>query len=171
MITLENKNIPLFGLMVNQEEEVSVISNGHFYESSEGVDTIYKNTFHNLKEVKDWQIPDVLMSFEPLKGEEYFLVSCIHTDGDSYNSVQGLVKHIAVFKNEHIAEQCKAKILNHYELIRERYGLSTPEVIEPFDREWVFFQDDEHNNFKTPVLWNSCFEHLSNVNVAKLYLE
>jgi hypothetical protein len=86
-------------------------------EEWDGEDTITSNSIQGFKIVKPndkWKQVDLTIGFEIKPDKTYYLVSVIHSSGDSFNHNSGEIVYIELYENIEMAEATKKIIEDSY---------------------------------------------------------
>jgi hypothetical protein len=127
---------------------------------------------HNLLgliPVEDGQYFDMIVPFDLVAGEDYFLVYGIYSTGDSFSNQNGKLELVDVYTTREKADRCVKSICEHNALS------ATPHMKKKgknrqYDEHGVQLKNDAGVKYKFGVPWTGYFESLQDVNIEVLQL-
>lgn len=113
---------------------------------------------------------DMVVPFDLVKGQDYFLVYGIYSTGDSFSNTSGKLQLVDVYTTREKAERCVKSLVEHY-----AFYTNPPKKIRGKNRQYneygVCIKDDMGVKYKFGVPWTGYFESLSGVEIKAIQWE
>lgn len=159
--------VPHWGVRVNYSSYSTVTRESDPDEAYDADDI--SNDFNVQSIEPDSENFTLVVPFDLVEGETYYLVTVRYGTGDSFHHEDGCHEMIDLFRTKNTAEACALAIKNHYEIAKHG-GKNSSDI--PIPKSWdaysLTYQDDLGHKKTVHASWTGYFEGLEDVQIDTL---